>query len=148
MGRTREGLTPAQEAFCLAVVETNNQAEAYRRAYPKSLKWKDNAVWVNASALMADTKVSLRVAELRSIIAERAQITLEEGAKTYRKLIAYGMEPSEDDEGLPTKNMRDPAVALKATDSLMKLGGLFKESGPSVSITNQVLVIDVSEKDA
>lgn len=69
-----KGLTPQREAFAQAVASGKSQAEAYRLAYPKSVGWKDSAVWVAASKLMADGKVSVRVAELRAEIAKAAQV--------------------------------------------------------------------------
>lgn len=67
-------LKPQQEKFARAVAGGKNQAEAYREAYPLSKKWKDQAVWVNASKLMGDAKVSLRVREIQASIAERAEV--------------------------------------------------------------------------
>ena len=65
-------LTTQQEAFAQAVASGKNQADAYRTAYPKSQKWKPEAVWVNASKLMADATVSLRVSHLKNALAKRA----------------------------------------------------------------------------
>jgi phage terminase small subunit len=70
-------LTPAQELFAQHVAAGKSQAEAYRTAYPKSVKWKDSAVWCNASKLMADTKVSQRVEELKAKHATKFEITAE-----------------------------------------------------------------------
>lgn len=68
-------LTPKQEKFAQAVASGMNQSDAYRHAYAvKSMK--PSSVNVNASKLMADAKVSQRVAELRKPVAEAAQVTL------------------------------------------------------------------------
>lgn len=78
-------LTQKQEAFCLAYIETGNASEAYRRAYPVSKKWKDQAVHVNASKMLADAKVALRVDELRASIASATVVSevrvIEEAAR-------------------------------------------------------------------
>ncbi|MBX3583667.1 MAG: terminase small subunit [Rhizobiaceae bacterium] len=58
-------LTPKQEAFALAYVETGNASEAYRRSYDVSPDTKPESIWVNASKLLADAKVSQRVKELQ-----------------------------------------------------------------------------------
>lgn len=69
-------LTPAQERACQEYVTNGgNQSEAYRVAYPKSRKWKPDAVHVNASQLFADARVRLRVAELQRPAARRAELT-------------------------------------------------------------------------
>lgn len=62
-------LTAKQEAFCQGIADGLTQADAYRRAY-NAEKMADKTVWEKASALMADGKVSARVAELRNALAQ------------------------------------------------------------------------------
>ena len=57
-------LTPKQEAFAQNVASGMTQADAYRGSY-NAEKMKPESVQVNASKLMADAKVRLRVEELR-----------------------------------------------------------------------------------
>ena len=68
-------LTPKQEAFIQAYIETGNASEAYRRAYPRSKQWKKKTVWEKASRLMG--KVRARVDELQDKAAEAHQVTVE-----------------------------------------------------------------------
>ena len=70
-------LTPKQEAFAQAIVTGVSQSDAYRAAYKVRPGTKPESVNVNASKIMADAKVTLRVAELREPVAKKAQITLE-----------------------------------------------------------------------
>lgn len=70
-------LTPQQEAFAQTVASGKSQSDAYRSAYPKSLKWKPDSVWQQASKLMADTKVSTRIDSIRAELAERGLWTRE-----------------------------------------------------------------------
>ena len=72
--RAVDGLTQKQEMFCLAFIETGNASEAYRRAYTAS-RMAAKTVHECASRILADRKVSARVAELRVEAAERAQVT-------------------------------------------------------------------------
>lgn len=69
-------LTPKQEAFALAYVETGNASEAYRRAY-SAAKMKTASIAVAASKLIADPNITLRVQELQGKAAEACQVTLE-----------------------------------------------------------------------
>ena len=69
-------LTPKQEKFAQGVASGKNQSDAYREAYD-ARKMKASSINVNASKLMADAKVTQRVAELRKPVAEKAQMTLE-----------------------------------------------------------------------
>lgn len=84
--KNEHGLTSQQEAFAQAVASGLNQSDAYRKAYPKSKKWKDSAVWAQSSALTNNSKVSERVASLQ---AASAEIAVLDGAKImeeYRRL--------------------------------------------------------------
>lgn len=79
-------LTQAQENFARLYVELGNAAEAYRQAYPKSQKWKDQTLWPKASKLLALDKVNTRVSEIRHLAAEKTQITLESHLKELERL--------------------------------------------------------------
>jgi len=69
-------LTPKQEAFAQGVASGKTQADAYRASFSAS-KMKAETIQQAASRLMADSKVSARVAELRKPIADASQVTLE-----------------------------------------------------------------------
>jgi hypothetical protein len=71
-------LTPQQEKFCQAIVSGLSQSDAYRKAYPKSLKWKTDSVNSKSSTLHADVRVKQRVAELRQPVVEKLQYGLEQ----------------------------------------------------------------------
>lgn len=78
-------LTPKQEAFCIAYIETGNASEAYRQAYKAkgmSLKTINEA----ASRLASNSKVIARLQELRAPVVERAQITLEQHLLDLQRL--------------------------------------------------------------
>ena len=78
-------LTPKQEAFCLAYIETGNASEAYRQAYKAngmSLKTINEA----ASRLASNSKVIARLQELRAPVVEKAQITLEQHLADLQRL--------------------------------------------------------------
>lgn len=57
-------LTIKQENFCQAIVDGLSQSDAYRAAYEAG-NMSDNAIAVEASRLMDNPNVSLRVDELR-----------------------------------------------------------------------------------
>ena len=70
-------LTPKQEDFAAGIAEGLSQAEAYRRAFPRSQKWKDETVWREASRLAGNTKVSTRVQELHEQAVAKNEVTVE-----------------------------------------------------------------------
>lgn len=69
-------LTPKQEDFAQAVASGKTQSDAYRSAYGAE-KTKAASVQQSASRVMANVKVSSRVAELREPAVKKAQMTLE-----------------------------------------------------------------------
>jgi phage terminase small subunit len=70
-------LTEKQERFACALHETGNQAEAYRQAYPASVKWSDSTVYANASRLASNSKVLARLDALRTMQAEKSLLTVD-----------------------------------------------------------------------
>lgn len=78
-------LTPKQEAFCLAYLETGNASEAYRRAYDAA---KMNPASVNRTAkeLIDNPKIASRLSALRKPVIEKAQITLEQHLNDLKRL--------------------------------------------------------------
>jgi hypothetical protein len=92
---TDGALRSQQEAFAQAVASGSNQSDAYRKAYPKSLKWKPEAVHVKASELAANEKVAVRIKSLRDALAERSTWTREQSVKVLAA-IANGAEKDAD----------------------------------------------------
>ena len=58
-----ERMTPKQERFCQAYIETGNASEAYRQAYNAD-KMQAQTIHVKASELLASGKVAVRLEEL------------------------------------------------------------------------------------
>ena len=70
------GLTPKQDAFAMAYVETGCGSEAYRRAYGAE-NYKDSSIHVNASKLLSNTKVAQRVNALQEMHVKRHIVTVD-----------------------------------------------------------------------
>lgn len=83
-------LTSKQEHFARLVSEGNSQADAYRTAF--NSKGKPESVQVAASKLMADYKVSLRVAALKQELVENSLWTRLDSVKVLSE-IAKGNDP-------------------------------------------------------
>jgi len=69
-------MSPKQEQFAQCIADGMTQADAYRTAYVAS-NMKDSSIHVNASKLLADAKVSQRVAELKAKLVSKALWTRE-----------------------------------------------------------------------
>ena len=66
-------LTDKQERFVQELIKGKSQREAYRIAYPRSVKWKNSAVDQNASKLLKNAKVLPRYNELRDRLIQEAE---------------------------------------------------------------------------
>ncbi|WP_353209887.1 terminase small subunit [Sphingorhabdus sp.] len=63
-------ITAKQESFCQALLKGRSQSDAYRNAYNTKPDSTAGAIAVSASKLMADPKITIRIAELRNADAE------------------------------------------------------------------------------
>ena len=79
-------LTAKQEAFVNCIIEGMTQADAYRSAYNTS-RMTDKTIHESASKLMADPKISTRVAELREKMASKSIMTAQERMEWLTELI-------------------------------------------------------------
>ena len=90
-------LTPKQEAFALAFVETGNAAEAYRRAYDVRAATLHSTIYSAASRLLADPKIAARVVDLQRQAASLSLYTVKAAFDEYeaaRKLAISEANPS------------------------------------------------------
>ena len=77
-------LTEKQFKFCQFYIDTDgNASEAYRMAYDTS-KMQSETIWSNASRMLANSKVTARIEELR---AERAKASAIERGKVKKVLM-------------------------------------------------------------
>ncbi len=104
-------LTPKQEAFANAYLETGNASAAYRHAYDADAM-KETAIHVNASKLLKNTKVALRLAELQKRAQKRHDVTID----TITEML-------KEDRQLARENTQTRA-AVAAVMGLAKLHGL------------------------
>lgn len=85
-------LTPKQEAFALAYVETGNATEAYRRAYDVDGNARDSWIHVEACQLLNHPKVSLRLQELQKQAEELAFYTLRQASEDLEEARSKAMQ--------------------------------------------------------
>ena len=78
-------LTSKQEAYCRAIADGNTQIDAYRLSYKADTN--DNSCGVNASKLSKNPKIVSRVAELRTMLAEKLLWSREDSVKTLKSVI-------------------------------------------------------------
>jgi phage terminase small subunit len=88
-------LTAKQEAFVQKIIEGYSQADAYRSAY-NTKRMSDKTVWENASRLMADSKVTARVMELRNELAKPSIMSAQQRLEWLTQLIQSEEETTSD----------------------------------------------------
>jgi len=124
-----QGLTPKQEAFTQAYVETSNASEAYRNTYNVRETTKPESVWQSASKLLADPKVSSRVEQLQREHRLRHDISVDDLCDEF---------DVNRDLALSTAQA---AAANGATAGKARLLGYDKGDTPTVNVTAKAVVL-------
>lgn len=84
------------EIFAQAIVDGKTQADAYRAAFPASLKWKADYVYIKASEMAKDQKVLLRVQELRKQMESKELWSRERSISILSEIAESKLEKSKD----------------------------------------------------
>lgn len=107
-------LTGKQEKFCTFFIQSGNASEAYRQSY-RAEKMGSSSICVEASRKLNHPKISLRLEQLRAHHAKRHEVTVESMTNEYFQALNMA------------KEMKIPAVMIKAITALAKLHGLLVE---------------------
>lgn len=119
-------LTQKQEEFAKCIVEGMTNADAYRKCY-KTENMTNDAIYVNASKLLQNTKVALRIKELREQLSKPSILTAQERLEYLtriikgeeKELILTVLDGEEKEIGKPI----DINTRLKAMDIMNKMQG-------------------------
>lgn len=123
-------LTPKQEKFVQNIIEGMNQADAYRSAY-SCKNMSDNSIYVNASKLVNDTKVALRLKGLREQLIKPSIMSAQERLEWLTQLIQSKEESTTD--------------KLRAADIMNKMQGEYVQK-VEAEVTNAVNInIELSD---
>lgn len=102
------------ENFAQELAQGISQRKAYRAAYPRSEKWKDETVDSKASALAKNDKVLARVKELQDLSASKAVKT----ATERKEWLSQIMDNAEE----------DMSYRLRACDMLNKMDDAYSDA--------------------
>lgn len=102
-----------QEKFVQGLASGLSQRAAYRAAFPTSRKWKDNTVDARACELAKDSKIIVRLQELRDMATSEAIMSAKKRKEWLSALILNEEEETKD--------------RLKAVDILNKMDGEYTE---------------------
>lgn len=105
-------LTAKQEAFCVARAKKGmSYADAYRAAFDCS-KMKPEAIYVEASRLKDNPKVSLRIKKLQDMAAAEAMVTLAGHLEDLKTLRDMAMEKGQLSAAINAEISRGKACGL------------------------------------
>lgn len=91
-------LTPKQEKFCIEYLKDGNASRAYRESYNAS-KMKEASINVNASKLLKDTKIALRLKELGEKHTKKNDVTAERIIKELAGIAFFDVKMLYNDDG-------------------------------------------------
>lgn len=123
-------LTEKQEAFCLAYMANGGDAsKAYRASYDAS-GMTDKTTWECASRLMADHKVSTRIADLRGAAAK---VAIVEQAQVLREAARLGLSDAGAlfDENGDLRPIKDLPPEVRACIASVEIDDRIEGSGDS-----------------
>ena len=113
--------TERQQIFARHYATSGNASEAYRLAYPKSLKWKAETVYSESSRLLKNPQVSTRVDELKAEIAKKWLWGREDSVKTLVNLIQRTKKvegEGGEEEEIQVAQDKDVIAAVKELNSM------------------------------
>jgi len=87
-------LTPKQEAFCLAYIETGNASEAYRKAYDAA-NMKPESINRKAKEQLDNGKIAARLSALRDKVEAKAFLTIERLTNDLLRIAKKGEDLAE-----------------------------------------------------
>jgi len=138
-GRMQAGdehqLTPKQESFCFAYIETGNASEAYRRSYDAS-NMKPETVNRKAAELLDNGKITARLTLFQTILRQRHEITVDSLVQELEQARALAMKTE------------TPSAAVAATLGKAKICGLIVDKNEHAGKDGAPLVSEhVSTRD-
>ena len=129
-------LTQKQENFCAAYVESGSGSESYRRAY-NAERMKPETIANEASKLLQNHDITMRIGQLRSDAAQRHQLTVDDLLSELEEARQVAMGGGDK----PT-----PAAMVAATMGKAKLLGYLDRKPEGTEVDMAKLVSDLIDK--
>jgi hypothetical protein len=117
-------LTGKQEAFCQSIAAGHSQIDSYKSAYDAK-KMKDSAIYVHASRLVSNAKITLRIAELKKSIEKKYLWTKEMSVRALMQAYKEGA----------------PSVKVSAVKELNVMHGYNAPAQVELSLLNPMVII-------
>jgi hypothetical protein len=119
-------ITAKQEAFCQALLAGRSQSDAYRDAYNTKPCSTAGAIAVSASKLMADPKITLRIAALRKADAEAVCWSRRQSIEALKSIaLSEASKPTERIAAIRVLNamfdFKPPSEVPKASPTILRM---------------------------
>lgn len=129
-----DALTPKQEKFCLAYVETGNASEAYRRAYDAD-NMKPETINETACRLLKNPKIAARVASFHQTAAEHALVSV------------LSLTEELEEARLMAHSLGQPSAAVSASMGKAKLHGLLTDKLDATVKEKRTVIINLGVQE-
>lgn len=146
-------LTPKQEKFCLEMSRLGNQYQAYCNSF-STRNMSRGAIDVEASKLMNNPKITLRLRELAEEIKSEAIADAQEIQEYLTKVIRGQVKEECIIQGESIFKKVAPSLSIKACELLAKMRGYYdlkvNVEAPviidDIATINEAKIIEVMEK--
>lgn len=143
-------LTPKREKFVQGIIDGMTQADAYRSAY-NAKNMSDNAIYREASLLMANPKIAQRIKEIRDQMMTPSIMSAQERLE-YLTRVIKGEEPEKYVQFVNGEKFEEdipPSIKtrLNALDIMNKMQGEYTQK-IEAEVTNAVnICIELSDDE-
>ena len=145
-------LTAQREIYAMQLAAGKQQTEAFRVAYPTSVKWPQQRVRSAASTLAKDRKVIARVDELRAPALARLDVTIERVLQERARLAFFDIRKLLDANGnpLPIEALDDDtAAAIAGVEFETETSSSSSASGETATrVTTRTAKLKLADKNA
>jgi hypothetical protein len=106
---------PKHEAFANYLITEKSQADAYRKAFPHTLKWKPDSVQNKAYNLAKQGDVQARVQELKAELAAKCLWTREQSVEVVKEIL---FRKTDKEEGTYAARDADKLSGIKILNEM------------------------------
>lgn len=133
-------LTPKQEAFCQAFIQTGNKSAAYRMSYNCS-KMKMETINNKAYALSEKGDIRARIEQLQQEVAERNKITIDELVQSLADMVRFDIAELYDEDGCLKPLHQMPISARQMISEIDTYEEYSSEDRSSVGLIKKVKTV-------
>jgi len=127
-------LTPQREIFVEEIAKGKTQADAYRIAFPTSLKWPEKTLYSKASDLMTNGMVRERLEQLKKPLQKKFEYTMEQCFNEFQMIQDLAL----------AEDKKDLKNASRALENKAKLVGLYAPEKKEVT-SDVTVIIDLND---